>query len=303
LYNESDPSNITDYLSPTITCPGNQTLTLNTSCSATLPDYKAMATVTDDVTPVRDLSITQSPAAGTLLNGAGITTVTLTVKDASGKQTSCTFDVIKEDKEPPVLTNVYADPSTLWPVNHKMRTVNIGYTVTDNCGSVSTTLSVTSNESSDGEADWEMVDNKKVRLRAERNGNGTGRIYTITITAVDASGNITTNTVVVTVPHNQSGSVPAKKSGAAPSVVTVPSKIAVRVSPNPTTSQFTISLPATEEGLFDLMVTDNLNRKVESRTRLAPGSTIYIGGNYRAGVYFVEVIWGTKRERFKLIKQ
>lgn len=40
-------------------------------------------------------------------------------------------------------------------------------------------------------------------LRAERAGGGGGRIYTISNTAEDASGNSGTETVDVTVPHNQ----------------------------------------------------------------------------------------------------
>jgi len=40
-------------------------------------------------------------------------------------------------------------------------------------------------------------------LRAERSGNSDGRVYTITYEATDASGNSTTATATVEVPHNQ----------------------------------------------------------------------------------------------------
>jgi hypothetical protein len=39
------------------------------------------------------------------------------------------------------------------------------------------------------------------RLRAERAGGGTGRIYTITYRATDACGNTTTENATVTVPR------------------------------------------------------------------------------------------------------
>ena len=39
--------------------------------------------------------------------------------------------------------------------------------------------------------DWEIVDSHHVRLRAERSGRGNGRVYTITITCTDGSGNST----------------------------------------------------------------------------------------------------------------
>ncbi len=53
-------------------------------------------------------------------------------------------------------------------------------------------------------SDWVVIDAHHVRLRAERSGNGTGRIYTITITCTDAARNSSHKTVTVTVPHDQS---------------------------------------------------------------------------------------------------
>jgi len=71
-------------------------------------------------------------------------------------------------------------------------------------------LSVTSNEpvfgTSDGDLgpDWEIVDAHHVRLRAERAGSGAGRVYTITITCADSSGNSTSKSLTVYVPKSQS---------------------------------------------------------------------------------------------------
>jgi hypothetical protein len=42
-----------------------------------------------------------------------------------------------------------------------------------------------------------------LKLRAERSGSGNGRIYTITITARDASGNTSQTNVEIKVPHDQ----------------------------------------------------------------------------------------------------
>jgi hypothetical protein len=42
-----------------------------------------------------------------------------------------------------------------------------------------------------------------LRLRAERSGSGDGRIYTITITGRDSSGNRSQAKVEVTVPHDK----------------------------------------------------------------------------------------------------
>ena len=94
-----------------------------------------------------------------------------------------------------------------------MQDVAVRYTVTD-CASC--TLSVTSNEAVEGNGDgntspdWEILGSRSVRLRAERSGLGTGRIYTITITCLNGTG-VTTRTVPVYVAHN----IGSPKAGAA----------------------------------------------------------------------------------------
>jgi hypothetical protein len=86
--------------------------------------------------------------------------------------------------------------------------VTVSYAATDNCGTVSAALGVTSSEPVDGAGDgntapdWEVLDEHHVRLRAERSGQGGGRVYTITITAADSHGNASSQAVTVRVPHN-----------------------------------------------------------------------------------------------------
>jgi hypothetical protein len=59
---------------------------------------------------------------------------------------------------------------------------------------------VTSNEP--GPNKWIIVDEHHVQLLAERNGSGSGRVYTITITCTNAGGTKTQD-VTVLVPHDQ----------------------------------------------------------------------------------------------------
>jgi hypothetical protein len=82
--------------------------------------------------------------------------------------------------------------------------VTVNYAATDNCGTVSNALSVTSNEALNGTApDWVVEDSHHVQLRAERSSTGAGRVYTITVTSTDKAGNSSTRTVTVTAPRNQ----------------------------------------------------------------------------------------------------
>jgi len=70
-------------------------------------------------------------------------------------------------------------------------------------------LDVTSNEPINGpgdgdtDPDWMITDDGALKLRAERSGNLTGRIYRIHGQCVDGSGNTTEFDAEVTVPHDQ----------------------------------------------------------------------------------------------------
>ena len=156
--------------------------------------------------------LTSTPASGSFFP-VGETTVTTT--STSGASSS--FKVIVKDAQPPTLSNPTATPQMLWPPNHSMRDVMVDYTASDNCAGLNCVLSVTSNEpvegtgDGDNSPDWQIVDNHHVRLRAERAGSGTGRIYTVTTTCTDAAGNVTTKSTPVIVAHNISAPV----SGAA----------------------------------------------------------------------------------------
>lgn len=114
------------------------------------------------------------------------------------------------DATPPVISGLSTDPASLWPANHKLVDVSVDYTVTDNgCRPVTCTLSVISNEPVEGlgdgntSPDWVVVDDHNVQLRAERSGNLSDRVYTITAQCTDSSSNVTSQSVDVTVPHNQ----------------------------------------------------------------------------------------------------
>jgi subtilisin-like proprotein convertase family protein len=142
----------------------------------------------------------------------GTTIVTATATRQDGSTQSCTFNITVNDTEGPPVGPVSASPNSLWPPSHQLRDVTLTYSVgVDNCGGAVTCVvsSVTSNEpensNDDGDTapDWVIVSPTLVRLRSERSGVGTGRIYTITVRCTDARGNHTFRTTTVTVPLNQ----------------------------------------------------------------------------------------------------
>jgi hypothetical protein len=116
------------------------------------------------------------------------------------------------DVTPPTL-NVLLNPSELWPANHRLVPVTATITVADNApGNPTVTLvSVSSNEPDNGLGDNANdiqgatlgTDDRSLLLRAERAGNGAGRVYTVTYRATDMAGNASTVSAIVTVPLNQ----------------------------------------------------------------------------------------------------
>ena len=141
----------------------------------------------------------------------GDTLVTLTVTDTHGAEASCSAKITVYDDTPPSITSLAADPNSLWPANHKMVPVFLVISAIDNCSPtvISQIIDVRSNEPVDGlgdgdtAPDWLITGPLTLNLRAERSGNGAGRIYTITIECRDAAGNKATGIVTVKVPKSQ----------------------------------------------------------------------------------------------------
>ena len=95
---------VKDNEAPVISCPGNQTLSLNEQCEIQLPNFAQAASIIDNCSPLNAISTSQSPAAGSLLSGDGTSQiVTLSATDAEGNTGICTFEVTLEDNTAPTL--------------------------------------------------------------------------------------------------------------------------------------------------------------------------------------------------------
>ncbi len=156
---------------------------------------------------------TQTNVTSTTLNftfSRGTHIVTLNATDQAGNTGSDNVTVKVGDTTPPKI-NVTVVPTSLWPPNHKYVEVKVNVTASDAADPSPKIafVSITSNEPDNGKGDGNttpdivIVDNFTFQLMAERSGMGSGRTYTITYKATDASGNSATASVVVEVPHNQ----------------------------------------------------------------------------------------------------
>jgi hypothetical protein len=116
------------------------------------------------------------------------------------------------DTTPPNLS-VTVSPAVLSPPNHKLAPITVTIVATDTCDAnpVVRLVSIMSDEADNGLGDGDQpndiqgaafgTDDRQFQLRKERSGAGLGRIYTITYSATDASGNTTLSQATVTVPH------------------------------------------------------------------------------------------------------
>ena len=208
--------NVVDTTAPDISCPANTTVecTGNLGIDADDPqlepffDGVSATDICDDDPVITD----DAPP----FFGLGDTVVNFTATDAHTNADSCPATVTVEDTIPPTIS-VTLDQTVLWPPNHRMREINATVVVEDICdpGASFVLTSITSNEPDLGPGSGNFANDiqdaafgtpdTSFRLRAERSGGGSGRIYTIVYTASDSSGNTATATVQVLVPHSQQG--------------------------------------------------------------------------------------------------
>jgi hypothetical protein len=113
---------------------------------------------------------------------------------------------VLRDTTPPQIRGIAATPNVLWQANHRLIPVNLAVNAVDDSdpSPVVRITGVTSNEPLNAVApDWEITGPQSINLRAERSGKGPGRIYTIGVQCEDASGNVSSASVEVRVPHDR----------------------------------------------------------------------------------------------------
>ena len=195
-------------LAPIITCQSPVVSADPMTCDAAVA-CDVIATCVDTTGAV---AVTSCDPAGPY--GQGTSNVTVTCSDA--RETAygpCGLTVV--DSTPPDLA-VSLSPDDLWPPNHRLVPIEATVTSADACGPTSVVLeSLVSNEPDDAPGPSDGITDDDIQnaeigtadtlfdLRAERDGDGTGREYTATYTSTDASGNQTSASAIVTVEHDK----------------------------------------------------------------------------------------------------
>ena len=194
---------VQDTLAPSLTAPADVTE------ECTSPAGTPVVLGTPIVNDVCDTSLDIANDAPALFP-LGMTTVNWTATDDAGNTDTATQTVTVVDTTPPDF-ELSVSPEILRPPNHKLVTINAQITVLpDVCNPdpTITLVSIISNEPDNGKGDGNTVndiqdaafgtDDREFKLRSERSGRGSGRVYTITY---EAEG--TANEVTVTVPHDR----------------------------------------------------------------------------------------------------
>jgi hypothetical protein len=175
---------VIDNTAPVISCWGDTTIAKNANCSYSMTDLTFRVNKAD---ACGILSVTQSIPVGTIF-GASVSTVpvTLTVKDNNNNTSTCTFNITLIDVTPPTIINCPANIS----VNTGLGNANCSQTATWTvptvfdacycCGVAAPTLVSTH----------------------QPGATFPVGVTTVTYTATDASGNVSTCTFTVTVVDN-----------------------------------------------------------------------------------------------------
>jgi hypothetical protein len=298
-----------DNTPPVITCPApvhvEQAGASGTPAThATIAAFLSGATATDDTDPAPVIT-NNAPA----MFPPGTTPVIFRATDASGNHAECTSNVTVLDTTPPQIA-VKLDKTMLWPPNHKFVTVCAEVNVSDNSGAPSWSLvSITSDESADSSGDGHTpadfrdasfgTPDRCVDLRAERAGNGDGRVYTITYSARDASGNVASATAHVRVPHDMSDLGDEENRGALTSIHPNP------FNPETTVEYFLAEAHHVRIDIYDArgaLVRRLVDDSMPAGSQRAVWNGVDDAGHpVSSGIYFVKLTSNLKTETRKIV--
>jgi len=270
---------------PSLNCPGD--VFVNS------PAGQCGATVTYTPPTSQCGAVTCTPASGSFFP-LGLTEIDCSTPNGD----NCSFNVIVNDNEPPTIS-VSLDPTVLSPPNHTLRDITATVSISDNCpGATFVLSSLTSNEPDNGLGDGDVpgdiqdaaigTPDLNFKLRAERGGHGSGRVYTATYTVTDARGNTASASASVAVPVSKKVdplSVPVIISNTRPDHIFLGQNY-----PNPFNPTTLISYGLPVDAGVSITVYDLLGRKVvqlvEGRVPAGYGNVEFDASGLPSGWYF-----------------
>jgi hypothetical protein len=174
------------------------TLTVTATDDVDAAPVCALTSITASGAAAGDYSITGNFSAQLRAVGGRVYRLNVVCADAAGNQAAGFTDVVvPPDATAPVVTSLTASPGYLWPPNGKMVHVVLSVQATDDLDASPqcTLTSVTGG----GAGDASVTGALTAIVRAEKNGDGSVRVYTFQVTCVDDAGNSSTWTTGVAV--------------------------------------------------------------------------------------------------------
>src|SRR5439155_99300 len=169
---------VTDNMPPTVICSAVPGASADANCQAVLPDVLGGVTASDNCTAPGAITLSQSPAASTLV-GLGVHVITVTATDAATNSATCTTTfTVTDDTAPTVICPAPTSASAGTNCLAAVPDVLGGVSASDSC---SGTNGITLTQSP---AAWTLV--------------GLG-MHVITVTATDAATNSASCTTTFTV--------------------------------------------------------------------------------------------------------
>ena len=210
-------SGVPVFVPPDTTAPAINSLTA--SPSSIWPPNNAMVPVsvavaaTDDADPApacsllsisggtdADHSVTGQFTGSVRAVGGRTYTLTVGCTDFNGNRGQAAVPVsVVPDTTAPAITSLSATPAAIWPPNGKMVPVSLSISAEDDVdpSPVCTLSGIAANGGTSG--DWLITGALGAAVRAEKNSDGTVRVYSLQVTCSDFSGNQSASTATVAV--------------------------------------------------------------------------------------------------------
>jgi hypothetical protein len=174
------------------------------------------------------------------------------------------------DKEAPVIGSIGKEMTDHFAADNFLD-LRLGYDVTDNCGTTTTTVSST------GES--QMINDHYLRL------SPTAGVYTFRLTATDESGNQSSREDTVMIPE---------------SMRHLPDDLVIIPSPNPSNNFFSVHVRSTKvNSPVLLQLFNDKGVLLQTVNEAMPGQSVKIGEGVIAGVYFLKAL---QQDRIKMIR-